>query len=308
MISPEHGLPLLFAMLAAGACRGDKPAPAPAPTTAVSAAPLPSATAPSTVAPPCHHRRPFSDSDKPLVLPPPFAAFTPCDVVKAILGQDPAAGDKVRIDHVRRWDVHGRTLLAALYYRGGDAEGKILRDTCRVTVHLGVVERRGDTLVRAARAGDPGQPGSDAGAMYGGRADFDAEIPFDATEALLAVRTPWTTPASGTRTRLTLYRLVNDEARAVFDENVGYHVDGTDSEDDHQVTSTITAAPRPDGANDLSLKVTERRCHYDQGSLPPTPICRPPKSLGTERWRFGGAVYERASGKPAPPPRAPHRR
>ena len=300
-MTPSHGLPLLLALIGASACRGDRGAPAPAPSSEAPVAPDPP---PVTTAPPaCLHRRPFADSDKPLVLPAPFHVFSPCDLVSALLGHEQAAGEKVRVDHVRRWDVHGRTLLAALYYRGEDAEPKLLCDTCRVAVQLGIVERRGAALARAAEARDPWRPGPEEQGTFNGRASFDAEIPFDATETLLAVATPWTTVAAGTRTRLTLYRLAEHEAKVVFEQNVDWLVKGRGAGDDDEVVSAVTTAPRPDGVNDLVLKTTEVRCHYDEASFEPAPICGPRQPMGTERWRFAEAAYERVAGKAAPPPR-----
>jgi len=306
----SHGLPLLLALLAATACRDahhDAPdAAALAPISVASAAPAPSSSA--AEAPACEHRRPFQDGDKPLVLPAPFDAFTPCDLLKALLGHDPAPGDRARVDRVRRWDVHGRALLAVLYYRGEDAAGKPLCDTCRVAVHIGVVERRGAALALAGRASDPWHAGADDRAPFNGRADFGAEVPFDATETMLAVETPWSAGASGGRTVLSLYRFVGDEAKIVFEDSVRALVADKGAGDEDDVVFSVTTAPRPDGANDIVLKPTEKRCHYDYGSFDPKPICQPLKHPATLRWRFDDAVYKRVEGKAAPPPRVVRRR
>ncbi len=310
-MATSHGLPLLLALLAAPACRdahrdphGDAPRDsAQAPSSVASAVPAPSSSAADT--PSCEHRRPFGDGDKPLVLPAPFDGFTPCDLLRALLGHDPGPGDRARVDWVRRWDVHGRALLAALYYRGEDAAGRALCDTCRVTPHFGVVERRGATLALVGRTSDPWHAGADDRAPFNGRADFVAEVPFDATETMLAVETPWSAGASGARTVLTLYRLVGNEAKIVFEESVRAVVADEGAGGEDEVVFSVTTAPRPDGANDILLKPTQKHCHYDYGSFDPKPMCGRAKNLATERWRVDDAAYKRIEGKAVPPPSPP---
>ncbi len=302
-MSLPRGSLLALALITASACRGDRHAPAPAPTEAASAAaadPDPAALAPAP--PRCDHRRPFADSDKPLVLPAPFAVFDPCDVRSPILEHDHEAGGKVRVDRVRRWDSGGRTLLAALYYRGEDAEGKVLCDTCRVAAHLAILERRGASLVVAAGARDTWRPAEDAAAHFNGRADFGPELDFGGGEALLAVKTPWSSGAPGTWTNLSLYRLAGAEAPIVLEYRVDWWASGKDIEDDDEVVSTFRAEPRAGGPSDVVLQTTELRCREDYASLDHTPICRTPKPVGTERWRFADGGYRRVEGKPAPMP------
>ncbi len=302
------GSALVAALLVAIGCRGEhgSSSSAPTPTERASSAPAPSVEV--AEAPGCHHRRPFGDSDKPLILPAPFNGFTPCDVVKALRARDPAAKGPVRIDRVRRWATGDRKLLAALYYRGEDAEPQTLCDKCRVTVHLALVEIRDGSVVPAAAAPDPTPLGPDVHALYGGRADFDAEVPFDGTETLLAVKTPWSSGAPGTQTNLALYRLLGDTLRIVFEQNVDWLASGKGLGDDDEVASALVTAPRAGGFNDLVLTTTEVRCHLDEGSYEPVPICGQAQPLGTERWRFDDAAYQRVEGKPAPLPRLLHER
>jgi hypothetical protein len=299
----SHGLPLLLALLAATACKaaqrdphGDAPSDsAQAPSAVASAAPAPPSSAAD--APACEHRRPFADGDKPLVLPAPFADFTPCDLLKAFLGHEPAPADRARVDRVRRWDVHGRALLAALYYRNEDAAGRALCDTCRVTPHLGIVERRGAALALVGRMSDPWHPAADDRAPFHGRADFVAELPFDATEAMLAVETPWSAGASGdARTVLSLYRLVDDEAKMVFEESVRAVVADKGAGDEDEVVFSVTTAPRPDGANDILLKPTQKHCHFDYGSFDPKPMCGRPKTLQEDRGKDRAGTVAAAAG------------
>jgi hypothetical protein len=299
-----RGFLLGLAMVTTSACRPGSPAPAPAPTDAASADPV---VAPPPAPPRCNHRRPFADSDKALVLPAPFDTFEPCDVRSRILEQDHTTGGNVRIDRVHRWDIGGRTLLAALYYRGEDAEGKLLCDTCRVTAHLAILERRGASLALAATAHDTWQPAADASAHFNGRADFGPELAFDGGETLLALKTPWSGGAPGTWTNLTLYRLVGDRMEIVLEYEVDWWASGRGTEDDDEVVSAITAEPRPSGPSDVVFKTTELRCREDYASLDPRPICRAPKQVGTERWRFVDGSYHRIEGKPAPMPGVLHR-
>ena len=296
------GLPrslLLALAMVTSACRSESRAPGPAPTELAPADPV---VAPRSVPPVCNHRRPFSDSDKPLVLPPPFDVFEPCDARSTILEHDHEAAGNLHIDRVHRWDTGGRTLLAALYYRAEDAEGKLLCETCRVAAHLAVLERRGASLVLVAGAHDTWQPAADASVHFNGRADFGAELPFAAGEVLLAVRTPWSSGAPGTWTNLTLYRLAGEDVPIVLEYRVDLSASGKGIEDDDEIMSRIVTEPRASSPNDVVFTTTELRCREDYASLDPAPICRPPKRLGTERWRFEDGRYHRIEGKPAPLP------
>ena len=303
---------LLFFSMLACSCRRDEPRGTPSIEPVPGPIPAASTIDAGLPAPLCNHRRPFGE-DASLALSPPFDALTPCDALAAVFADHDraaessrAAGGKVRIDHAQRWDTAGRTLLALVYYAGGDAEVELVAGQVRVAAHLAVVERQGAALALVARGKDPWQPNAEA--LFNGRAELDPAVwPFDRTDTLLALRTPWSTGMPGVWTNLSLYRLDGATLDPVLEYGVEWSASGMGAEDDELVASTLAFEPRPGGPNDVRMKTTEARCRYDLSAPDLTRVCDAAQPVGAERWRFDGKKYRRIEGKAAPLPRVLHK-
>ncbi len=265
-------------------------------------------------APPCAHQRPFTFDDKTVALPAPYDAFTPCQALAAIFpdydGKNESsatAGGPVRIYSVRRWDTTGRTLLGVVYYVGEDVGESFVCGQCQVNANLVALEREGDRLRVAAKAKATWRP-KNSEALFSGLAELaPAPIAVGEKEALLAMRTDWSTGKPGSWRSLSLYRLEGTELSLVFSEQDEWSASGMGTVDDEVVASELTVEPRPGELGDLRVKVTDRRCHVDITKDEPDTVCGKAVPVGSQRWRFAGKAYKRVEGNPTPLPKLLHK-
>lgn len=305
---------LVSISLLAVSCRRD--APSAPPVTAVPAAspafPAVAPTPPAPFATPraCAHRRPFGEPG-PLSLPDPYASFSACDVLAAMFSDYDSASEKaasaggtVRIDQAKLWDTGGRKLLAVTFYRGEDAELEFICGQCRVLPRVAVVERRDERLVLIGQRLDLWHPAPDITALFDGRALFDlAQYRLAEGDELLGVRVPWSTGMPGVWIELALMRLNGDTVSVVFEQQVRWAASGMGVEDDDEVVSEVSLAPRAVGPSDLLLTTSELRCRPEFSGPQPTAKCKPAQNLGRQRWRFDGNAFGRVEGKDAPLPK-----
>ena len=258
---------------------------------------------------PCSIDRPFPmGAAAPTATPPsPFERFTTCDVVEAIFPdfdrttQRSTAVGPVRVEALRRWDAGGRSLLAAIYYTGEQAEMPFLCGSCRVTPHLGVVERNGNSLVLVGKPAQPWHPAEEDEAVFDGQAQFDTSEFAIAGETVIPVLVSWSNGMMGAYQNLTLYRLVSNGLVPVFEYRVRWQANGMGTEDDEEVRSTVTVEPHANGPADLMVSTVDVRCKPSEGN-PEVRKCAAPRKVGAERWRLEGDAYRRIEGREAPMP------
>lgn len=246
------------------------------------------------------------------LLPAPFDPFTACDVLGVIFsdynrldGTSAQAQGPVRIDHVRRWDVKGRTLLAATYYNGEAAVDEFICGMCRVEANLAILEQRGSSLVVIASVSTPWHPEKNIQALFDGRAEFD-EATYDVgeNESLLGIRTRWSIGMMGYWDQLELFRFDGEKVSKVFEEQVDWVAGGAmfGAADDDEVVSRVTPVARARGLANLQRTTGERRCRLDTSGDALSTVCDPPKPLSPSRFRFDGKQYRRIEGRAPPMP------
>lgn len=314
----------LVFVLAFASCQRETAVIGPAPESAGSSAAVPSAVKESgakdvatpTNLSPCKHVRPFEGRLNPpdLVLPAPYAAFSPCDILRAIFpdydettGRSAAAGGSLAIDETSLWPIAGREPLAVLYYSGNEAEMDMVYGQSRVSVHVAVVEKQLGKLTKLGHPKDPWRPKENPDevlALFNGRAKFaSTAYSMVAGERLLAIETPWSMGMSGHWAMVTLYRLSGNSVDQVFEHELHTTAKGPGLSDDDIVRSEITFEAKEGGPSEVRVVNTEAICttDFDKPGEPVT--CKKAVVVGREKWRFDGTEYKRVEGKGPPVPR-----